>query len=166
MRRAHDPTRFRRRGLRLRRHPQQQAGDAGGLRRQRQLAAGDEIELTGFAPDFQHHRAQRIAGQRIGGGAKCCVDVGGAHGHHAARIEAEFGEARHRQPAGFDLGKILPDPDQRPPRCYPSRQPCDKPGRRGALPAFRKHLVYGGQREAALQPRIGLRMAERHARGR
>src|SRR6267142_5443490 len=45
MRRAHDPSGFRGRGPRLRRHPQQQGSDAGGLRGQCELAAGDEIEL-------------------------------------------------------------------------------------------------------------------------
>ena len=163
MRRTHDPSRLRRRGRGLRRHPQQQTSDAGGLRRQRQLAAGDEIELPGFAPDFQHHRANRIAGQRVGRGAQRDVDIGGAHGHHAARIEAEFGEASHRQRAGFDFGKILPDPHQRPPCRHPPRKPRDEAGRRRALPSLGKHLVHGGQREAALQRRIGIGMPERHA---
>jgi len=51
----------------LGRYPQQQAGDALRLRGQRQLAAGDKIELPRFTPDFQHHDTQRIAGQRVGG---------------------------------------------------------------------------------------------------
>jgi hypothetical protein len=78
MRRAHDPSCLRRRGLWLRRHPQHQAGDARGLRRQRQLAAGDKIELSRFAPHFQNDDAQRIAGQRVGGGPQCGVHIGGA----------------------------------------------------------------------------------------
>ena len=81
MRRAHDPSGFRGRGPRLRRHPQQQRGDAGGLRGQRELAAGDEIELTRLPPDFQHDGAERIAGQRVGSGPQRGVGVGGAHGH-------------------------------------------------------------------------------------
>jgi len=68
MRRAHDPSGLRRRGPRFRRHPQQQCGDAGGCRSQRELAAGDEIELARLPPDFQHDGAERIAGQRVGGG--------------------------------------------------------------------------------------------------
>ena len=82
MRRAHDPSGLRRRGPRLRRYPQQQRGDAGGLRGQSELAAGDEIELTRLPPDFQHHGAERIAGQRVGGGPQRGVGVSGAHGHH------------------------------------------------------------------------------------
>jgi hypothetical protein len=113
MRRAHNPSRLRRRRLRLRRHPQQQPGDARGLRDQCQLAAGDKIERARLAPDFQHHCSKRIAGQRVGGGAQCGVDIGRAHRHQEARIETEFGEAIHRQRAGFDFGKILPYPDQR-----------------------------------------------------
>jgi hypothetical protein len=166
MRRAHDPSRLRRRSCGLRRHPQQQTGDAGGLCCQRQLAAGDEIELPSFAPDFQHHRANRVAGQRVGGGAQCDVDVGGAHGHHAARIEAEFGEASHRQRSGFNFGKILPNPHQWPPYRYPPRKPRDEAGRRRALTSLGKHLVHGGQREAALQRRVGIGMSQRHAQWR
>jgi len=110
MRRAHDPSRLRRRGLRLRRHPQQQASDAGGLRRQRQLAAGDEIELTRFAPDLQHDDAERIAGQCVGGSSQRGLNVGRAHRHEKTRIKTEFGQSAHRQRARFKFGKILPDP--------------------------------------------------------
>jgi len=81
MRRAHDPSGFRGRGPRLRRHPQQQGGDAGGCRGQCELAAGDEIKLARLPPDFQHDGAERIAGQRVGGGPQRGVGVGGTHGH-------------------------------------------------------------------------------------
>ena len=96
MRRAHHPSGLRRRGFLLRRHPQQQPGDPGGLRRQSQLAAGDKIELTHLAPDFQHDNADRIAGQRVGGGPQRGLGIGRAHAHHAARIEPELGPSAHR----------------------------------------------------------------------
>ena len=163
MRRAHDPSRFRRRGLWLRRHPQQQAGDPRGLRRQGQLAAGNEVELTRFAPDLEHHGAERIAGQRVGGGPQRGLHVGGAHGHEEPRIEAEFGQSAHRQRARFNFGKILPYPHQRPPCGHPSRKPRDKTRRRSTLPAtFREHLVHRSQGETALQRRIRLGMPERN----
>jgi len=166
MRRAHDPSGFRRGGLRLRRHPQQQAGRARHLCGQRQLAAGDEIELPRLAPDFQHHRAQRIAGQRVGRRPQRAVDVGGAHRHQKARIETEFGEPADRQRARFKFDKILPHPHQRPPRGHPSREPCDKTRRRGALPAsLGEHLMRRAQSKAALQRRIRLGMPERHPVG-
>jgi hypothetical protein len=81
MRRAHDPPCLRGRGPRLRRHPQQKCGDAGGLGGQSEFAARDEIELTRLPPDFQHHGAERIAGQRVGGGPQRGIGIGGAHGH-------------------------------------------------------------------------------------
>ena len=162
MRRAHDPPRFRRRGLWLRRHPQQQAGRAGGLRRQRQLATGNEVELTRFAPDLQHHGTERIAGQRVGRGPQRHLHVGGAHGHQKPRIETEFGQSAHRQRARFNFGKILPYPHQRPPCRHPSCKPRDKTRRRSALPAtFREHLVHRAQGETALQRRIRIGMPER-----
>ncbi len=163
MRRAHDPPRFRRRGLWLRRHPQQQAGHAGGLRRQRQLAAGDEIELTRFAPDFEHDGAERIAGQRVGGAPQRGLHVGGAHGHQKPRVETELGQSAHRQRARFNFGKILPDPHQRPPCGHPPCEPRDKTRRRSALPAtVSEHLVHRAQSEAALQRRIRIGMPERN----
>ena len=162
MRRAHDPSRLRRRGLRLRRHPQQQAGHAGGLRRQRQLAARDEIELTRLPPDLQHHDAERIAGQRVGSRPQRGLDVGGAHRHEQPRIETELGQSAHRQRARFDFRKILPDPHERPPRGRPPGEARDKSRRRSALPAtFGEHLVHRTQSEAALQRRIRLGMPER-----
>jgi hypothetical protein len=163
MRRTHDPSRFRRRGLWLRRRPQQQAGDAGGLRRQRQLAAGDEIELARFTPDLEHDEAQRIAGQRVGGGSQRGLHVGRAHRHEEARIETEFGQSAHRQRARFKFRKILPDPYQRLPCAHPPREPRDKTCRGSALPAtFSEHLVHGAQGEAALQRGIRIGMPERN----
>ena len=168
MRRAHDPSCFGRRRLGLGRHPQHQAGRARGLRRQRQLAAGDEIELPRLAPDFQHDDADRIAGQRVGGRPQRAVHIGRAHCHKEARIETEFGQSAHRHRARFNLGEILPYPHQRPVwkfRCgHPPREPGNKTGRRGALPAgVRKHLVHRPQSETALQRRVGVRMPERHS---
>jgi hypothetical protein len=163
MRRAHDPSGFRRRRLWLRPYPQQQAGDAGGLGCQRQLAAGDEIELTRLPPDFQHHDAQRIAGQRIGGGPQRGIDIGGAHRHEETRIETEFGQSVHRQRARFNFGEILPYPQQRTSRANAPGKPCDKTSRASTLPAgLGKHLVHRPHREATLQQRVGVGMAERH----
>ena len=61
MRRTHDPSGLGRRWLRLRRHSQHKAGDAGGLCGQRQFAADDQIELPRPAPDFQHDNANRLS---------------------------------------------------------------------------------------------------------
>ena len=110
MRRAHDPPGFRRGGLWLRRNPQQQAGDARGLCRQRQLATGDEIELPRFAPDLEHHDTDRIAGQRVGRCSQRTVHIRCTHSHKEARIETEFGQSAHRQRPRFNFGEILPHP--------------------------------------------------------
>ena len=163
MRRAHDPSGLRGRRRRLRRDPQQQSGDAGGLSSQSELAAGDEIELPRFAPDLQHDGAQRIAGQRIGGGPQRGVHIGRAHRHQKARIETEFGPSAHRQRARFNFGEILTYPNQRPPCRRPPREPCDKTCRRSTLPAcIGEHLVHRTRSQAALQRRIGVGMPERH----
>jgi hypothetical protein len=149
MRRAHDPSGLRGRGLRRRREPQQQGGDAGRLRSHSEFTAGDEIELARVTKNFQHHRAERIAGQRVGGGPQRRIDIGGAHGHQQPRIEAEFGETTHRQRAGFDFRKILPHPDQRPARNHPSRKARDKSCRRRALMPVGKNFMHRGACKAA-----------------
>jgi len=162
MRRAHDPPGFRRRGGRLRRQPQQQAGHAGSLRGQGQLAACNEIELPHLTPELQHHRAQRIAGKRISRRPQCAFRIEGAHRHQTTRIETEFGKPHHRQRARFDLAEILPHPYQRPPGRNPRRQARDESGRRSAVPAcLREHLVHRPDSKPALERRIRLRMAER-----
>jgi hypothetical protein len=112
------------------------------LRGQGQLTAGDEIELPRIAPDFQHDGAERIAGQRVGGGPQRAIDIGCAHRHKQARIETEFGQSAHRQRARFNFGKILPHPDQRPARGDPSRKACDEPRRRGALMSLGEYFVH------------------------
>jgi hypothetical protein len=163
MRRAHDPPRFRRRRVWRRPDPQQEAGDAGGLRRQGQFAACHQIEPARIAPDFQHHGAQRIAGERVGRAPQRAVHVRRAHRHQTARIEAEFGNAVHRQRARFLFAEILSHPQQRPPRRNPSGQPDHEPGRGRAVPAsLGEHLMHRAQGKPALQRRIGLRMAEPH----
>jgi hypothetical protein len=161
MRRADDPSGFRGRGRRRRRHPQQQCGDAGGLGCQCELAAGDEIELARLAPDFQYHGAERIAGKRVGAGAQRGLGIGRAHGDDQARIEAELAKPAHRQRAGFELGKILPHPDQRFSRRNPSRETCDKAGCRRTLMPFGKHFMHRGDSQAAAQHRIRARVSKR-----
>ena len=119
--------------------------------------------MSRFAPDFQHDGAQRIAGERVGGGSQRGVHIGCAHRHQEARIETEFGQSAHRQRARFNLGEILTHPNQRPPCRRPPRKARDKTRRRGTLPAcIGEHFVHRTHREAALQRRIRVGMAERH----
>jgi hypothetical protein len=161
MRGTNDPSGLGRRGLRFRRHPQHQAGDARGLRGQRQFAARREVELSRLAPDFQHDGADRIAGQRVGGRPQRALHIGSAHGHEKPRIKAKFGQPTHRHRARFNLGEILPYPHQGPPACGAAGESGNKTGRRSALPTgLRKHFVQGAQGEPALQRRIGIGMPE------
>ena len=108
----------------------------------------------GLAPDFHDHGAERIAGQRIGRRAQRGLHIGRANAHHQARIEPEFAKTAHRQHAGFQFGKILPHPQQRPPRAEASHQAGDKAGRRRTLPSLGEYFVHRAPRQAALQRRI------------
>ena len=131
------------------------------MRRERQFAAGDQVELSRLAPDLQHHSANRIAGQCVGDCAQRMVHVGGANADEKARIEAKFSEPAHRQGARLDFGEILPDPNHGPPHGHPACEAGDKAcGGRTLPPGFRKHLMHRPQREPALQACVGLRMPE------
>ena len=110
---------------------------------ERQLAAGDKIELPHLAPDLQHHGAKRIAGERIGRRFQRALDIESAYRDETTRIKAELGQSAHRQRARFEIAKILPHPDQRPPRHHASRKSCDETGCGCALVSLRKHLVHG-----------------------
>ena len=116
MRRAHDPSGLGGRRPGVRRHPQHQAGRAGCLRGQCQLAAGDKVELSRLAPDLQHDGADRIAGERVGGRSQGMVDVGGVDTDETTRIQTKFGKPAHRDGARFNFREILPDPNHRTPR--------------------------------------------------
>jgi len=115
-------------------------------------------------PDFQHHSAKRIAGQRVGGRPQRGIHIGSAHRHQKTRIETEFGQSAHRQRARFNFGEILTYPHQGPPCRHPPRKARDKTRRCGTLPArFREYLVHRTYGEAALQCRIRVGMSERHS---
>ena len=161
MRRADDPSGFRGRRPRLRGHPQQKCGNAGGCRGQREFAAGDEIELAGLSPDFQHDGAERIAGQRVGSGPQRGVGVGRAHGHEQPWIEPQLAKPADRQRTRFNFRKILPHPDQRPARRHSSCKASDEARGRRALMALGEYFMHRRDRETAAQRRIRCRMAER-----
>jgi len=164
---AHDPSRLRGGGYGRGGNAQQKARDACALRGQCQLAACDEIELVRLAPDFQHHGAHRIAGERVGRRAKCVLDIACPHHHQAARIKPELGKPAHRQCAHLARGKILPHPNKRPAQRQASRQPRNKAGGRRTLPAtLAKHLMQSAEREPALQHGIRLPMTEGDVLGR
>lgn len=134
-----------------------------GARGQRQPAACDQIERPHLAPHIENHRAERIAGQSIGGGAQRGFRIRRAHGHQEAWIEAELFQPAHGQRTGFPLRKILPYPDQRSPSGEAMRDTRDKTRRCRAMPAASgEHLMQRAAHEAALQHSIRARMAERH----
>ena len=113
MRRAHDPARLGGRGLRRRRHPQHQRGDAGGLRGQRQLAAGDEIERRA-SPQTSSTTAPSASQASASAAVRNAVSTSAARTVTSRRGSSpSSAKPAHRQLAGFDRGKILPHPDQR-----------------------------------------------------
>jgi len=165
MRGAHDPARLGGGGLRCRAKPQHQRGDAAFACGQRQLAAGDEIKRTRLAPDLGDHSAERVAGKTVGGGTQYDVRRRRTHDNKVTRIEPQLGKACHRQLAGLDRGKILPDPENEALALREApRQPERKTrGGRGLRACASKHLMHCAQRKPALQRGIGAGMAQRSA---
>ena len=132
------------------------------LRGQRQLAAGDEIELPRLAPDLQHDGAERVAGQRIGRRAQRALDI------DARTVTTRRGSRPSSAKPCIDSA---PDSSAQKScrtqssgrRASPARVSPAKAGRGRAVPAaFGKHLMHRAAREPALQRRIGLAMPERH----
>lgn len=161
-RRAHDPSRLCRRSDRRGGDAQQKSRDARRLRGHRQPAAGDEIEHFRLAPEFDHHRAQCIAGQCIGRDAQDRFDVSRAHCHDLTRVKAEFAPATHRQSAGFHFCKILPHPEQRSFRDDTLRQSGDETRRCGNVAAVSGiNFMECAAQQPAPKRHIGTGMAER-----
>ena len=111
---AHLPARAGGAGLRLRRHPQQQGQDAGGLRRQRQAAAGGQVELARRAPGLDQGRSERGATRRFRACPQRPLAVPDPDQQDLRGIEPEFGQARRVQPPGLGIEEILPDPEHGP----------------------------------------------------
>ena len=163
MRRAHDPAGLGGRHDRHRGNAQHQSGDAGLACGERQLAARDEIERPGLTPDFRDDAAERIAGQPIGRNAQRALGIRRAHDHDAARVQSQFGEARHRQIAILARRKILPHPQQKLCVRQPPRETGNEPCRGRGMPILGEHLVQSAAQQPAAQRHIGLGMAEQRA---
>ncbi len=119
--------------------------------------------MSRLAPDLQHDRAHRIAGERIRSRSQGMVHVSGVDADETTRIETKFGKPAHRDGTRFNFREILPDPNHWTPRGHAACDPGDKSGRHSALPSsIRKHFVQGAQSEPALQARIRLRVSELH----
>ncbi|SEG78062.1 hypothetical protein SAMN04488115_11391 [Bosea lathyri] len=151
------------------RHPQQQRGDAGRLRRQRQPPARGQIEQARLAPWLDQNGSQSRATRSLGSGPQHSFRIARAHQQNARRVEAEFGQARCMQSPGLGIDEILPDPEDRALPRRPDGQPDGKPRRRGKIGCCgRIDLMQRRPREAATQGLVQRRRAEGHApdRGR
>lgn len=139
-------------GLGRRGHPQQQGHDAGGLGRQRQAAAGGQVELARRAPGLDHDGPERRAARRLRPGPEHALAVARPHQQHLRRVEPELGQARRMQGTGLGIEKILPDPEQRASAGGPQRQGDGEAGGGGEVGrSGRVDLMQGGAGEAAVE---------------
>lgn len=126
-----------------------------GSRRQRQTAAGGEIEHWLLAPQIDQDRTQRSAAQPFGAGAQRAKPVTDAHVHHIAQRQAEFAEAGRVDAACLVIEKILPDPQKRTPLCNLVSEAKSKARCSGKVgTGSRKDLVQRAAHQAPAQRRI------------
>jgi len=144
-------------------HAHKQRGDARLFRRQRQAAAGGQIQLRRAPPDFEHQRAKSRASQGVHGGAQ-------QHGfiaHHADQQMRRI-DSQGRQPRsiGHPLtrGGGGTKPQGRGFRSREARKDQRK-ARDRRLPAFAsEEFVNPPARQPAVQRPVDRRMAKREMR--
>lgn len=131
---------------------QNESGDAGGLRRQREATAGGEVQRRWLAPEFHHHRAERGAAQGIRTRTQDAESIARPHEDHPRDRQSEFGQARRMQPATFGIEKVLADPQKRPVSPDLMRQTERKPHRRAVIGAGAgEYLMHRAAHQAAAQ---------------
>jgi hypothetical protein len=129
----HLPARVRRAGHRRAVYSQQQRGDARRFGRQRQPAAGGQVEQGRATAQFHHQPAQRRTAQRI----DRRTQQHGVITHHpqqqARRIKAKRSEAGAIGKAADSRGAVAAQPQQ---GRVPTRQLCPKQRKAGRRPLF------------------------------
>ena len=138
------------------------------LSRQGETPAQRQIEQAGFAMKFEDERPQARTGETLRRGPQQPGRIRHAHEQEAVGIEAQFEQAGRGNLAGFQRGKILPDPEQaRPGAAGAERERQREAGRRASVAhAAGEHFMQGAQGYAARQSGIGCFVAQRNARFR
>lgn len=138
-------------------------GDAGLRGGERQAAAGDKIDILRIAPELEHDRAERPAGQSFQSRPQAAIRIGRAHDHNALRIETEIEQPRHRKLAERERREILANPENGTAAGNPYRQSGRKTRGRHALPFLRcEDFMQDAGFQPALQDGIRARMPERY----
>jgi hypothetical protein len=146
--------------------PAHHEGDARAPGREREPPRGREVDGWRHAPDFAERGAERRAASCLRQRSERVDGVPRTDRDEPRRIETEGREPRARQPAGFAVQEILPDPEDRPSLRRPERQPQREAGRRrGIGGAWREDLVQGAAGERGLSARFGGGEAEPEAIG-
>ncbi len=134
--------------------------DARPRGRERQTAAQRKIEQLCFAPGLQNDRAQAGASEAFACGSQRVFEMRGSEQKNARRHGAELEKTRSRNLAGFEAGKILPNPKQRFFICCLQSERQRKPCRRRLMAGFSGiDLVQRPASEPAMKRRIGQFMA-------
>lgn len=130
----------------------------------RQLAAQGQIEEFGFAPGFEHQRAEAGAGEAFAGRPQHIFDMGGTEKKNPRRIEPKLQQAAATDFSGFEGHEILPDPQQ----CFLARSPQGERQRKAGgcrvlAGLAGKHFVQRAAGKPSAKRRIGQGMAQSHA---
>lgn len=154
------PACLRRTRLDPRVEPEENRGHALVRAGKRQPAALREIEELRIGRQFEDHRAQARAGERIGRGAQRILRIGCAHQEQFFRIEAELENPASGNLAMLGLRKILADPEKRFLLRHARREKCGKADRGGGVSRRSEDFMLRAAQQPAAKARVGAGMAE------
>ena len=152
-------------GLPVGANAQQKNGDAGIFRRPRQTQGGGKVERARRAENFDQRRPEAFAARRLDAGAQDRFRIPAARQRQGGGIDAEFGQSPAVQPSGLAFQKILPRPEERPPRRGAQGQSQTEAGGGGPVGApGRMNLMQAGAAQAAAEKGVDRRRAQNEAR--
>ena len=121
------------------------------LDRQRQAAAGGQVEFGTFAMSFDDQRSQPRAARRVGRASEQRLGIWGLPKHQRVRIAAQLGQAGAVEPAAVALRLVGAEPEERRLRADgPQREHGGEPGRAESVVRFGgEQLMHPPARQAA-----------------
>lgn len=163
-RRRNAPARIPRARHRIAAHPQQESGDAGRLRRQRQPPAGCQVEQGRRPAQFHHQCAQSGASQRVDRRSQQHGVIGHRADQQPGGIDAQCGQSGTIGHARRPARRHRAQPEQ---GRLPRRQPRENQGQPSPRTPFLcrgEEFMHPTPRQTAVQRQVERRIAGFHPR--
>lgn len=114
-------------------HAQHEKRHTRGFREKLQTSAGREVEFTWIPPGRNHDGPKRGAAGRLGPRAQNARAITDPDQQEALGAKPQFRQTGRIDRPGLTIGKLLPDPAQRPSLPRPTGQNARKSGRIGTI---------------------------------